>query len=128
MLCFLWERSRALILTLCFMTVIAKAKTNLVVPASVRRQAGIKPGDRLEFKVSGGIINIVPKLPTADGEYTPQQRKIIDAELAEGLADLKAGRVVGPFKNGAEIASFLKKQLRSKPAKKSQDFVKKTKK
>jgi bifunctional DNA-binding transcriptional regulator/antitoxin component of YhaV-PrlF toxin-antitoxin module len=37
----------------------------------VRRRAGIKTGDRVEFKVSGGVINIVPKLPSADDEYTP---------------------------------------------------------
>ena len=45
------------------MTITVKNKTSLVVPPSVRRRAGIKPGDRLEFKVSGGIINIIPKPP-----------------------------------------------------------------
>ena len=44
------------------------AAIGLVVPPSVRRRAGIKAGDRLEFKVSGGIINIIPKLPSADDE------------------------------------------------------------
>ena len=53
------------------MTVTVKNKTDLVVPGSVGRRAGIKAGDRLEFKVSGGIINIIPKLPAADDEYTP---------------------------------------------------------
>jgi len=43
-------------------------RVGLVVPPSVRRQAGIKAGDRLEFKVSGGIINIIPKLPSADAQ------------------------------------------------------------
>jgi AbrB family looped-hinge helix DNA binding protein len=66
------------------MTVTVKSNaTHLVVPKSVRRRAGIKPGDRLEFKVSGGIINIIPKLPSADDEYTPEQRGVIDAEIAE---------------------------------------------
>jgi AbrB family looped-hinge helix DNA binding protein len=46
------------------MTVTVKNNTTaLVVPSSVRRRAGIKAGDRLEFKVSGRIINIIPKLP-----------------------------------------------------------------
>jgi AbrB family looped-hinge helix DNA binding protein len=57
---------------LCFtqnMTVTVKNnRVGLVVPPSVRRQAGIKAGDRLEFKVSGGIINIIPKLPSADAQ------------------------------------------------------------
>jgi bifunctional DNA-binding transcriptional regulator/antitoxin component of YhaV-PrlF toxin-antitoxin module len=52
-------------------------------PKSVRRRAGIKPGDRLEFKVSGGIINITPKLASADDEYTPMQRRVINAQLAD---------------------------------------------
>jgi bifunctional DNA-binding transcriptional regulator/antitoxin component of YhaV-PrlF toxin-antitoxin module len=42
-----------------------------MVPPSVQSQAGIRSGDRLEFKVVGGVITIVPKLPAADGEYTP---------------------------------------------------------
>jgi hypothetical protein len=28
-----------------------------------------------------------------DDEYTPEQHRIIDARLAEGLTDIKAGRV-----------------------------------
>jgi bifunctional DNA-binding transcriptional regulator/antitoxin component of YhaV-PrlF toxin-antitoxin module len=52
------------------------------VPQSVRRGAGIKAGDRLEFKVSGGIIKHhceVAKLPSVrvpeNDEYTPAQRR-----------------------------------------------------
>ncbi len=51
------------------MTVIVKNSTaDLVVPSSIRRRAGLKAGDQVEFKVSGGIINIIPKLPDADEE------------------------------------------------------------
>ena len=35
------------------MTVTVKNKTGLVVPPKVRHTAGLKPGDRLGFKVSG---------------------------------------------------------------------------
>jgi len=49
------------------------------------------------------------KFPTADGEYTPRQRRIIDASLAEA----EKGPYHGPFQNGAEIAAFLKKMQRS---------------
>jgi len=81
------------------MTVTVKNKTKdpLVVPPVVRRKAGLKDGQEIEFQVSGGMINIVPKLPNADDEYTPEQRRIVDAQLTEGLADIKAGRVNGPF-------------------------------
>ena len=44
------------------MTVTVKNKTPLVVPPSVRRQAGLKSGQEIEFKVSGGVISFHPKL------------------------------------------------------------------
>jgi bifunctional DNA-binding transcriptional regulator/antitoxin component of YhaV-PrlF toxin-antitoxin module len=52
------------------MTVTLKNKMPLVVPDSVRRKAGLRIGDRIEFQVSGRVISIVPKLP-AD-EYSPK--------------------------------------------------------
>jgi len=64
------------------MIVTLKDKTDLVVPPTLQRRLGIKAGDRVEFKVSGGIINIIPKLPSADDDYTSRQRKAIDARLA----------------------------------------------
>ena len=98
------------------MTITVKNKASLVVPPSVRRRAGIKPGDRLEFKVSGGIINIIPKLPAAVDEYTPEQRRIIDAGIAEGMEDFRKGRSHGPF-TADEAVSFLKSQMKDPPAK-----------
>ena len=51
----------------------------------------------MTFAVKSSKIIIMPKLvvdrfkfPTADDEYTPAQRRMIDAALAEGLADLTA--------------------------------------
>jgi bifunctional DNA-binding transcriptional regulator/antitoxin component of YhaV-PrlF toxin-antitoxin module len=77
------------------MTVTVKnSAVGLVVPPSVRRRTGIKAGDRLEFKVSGGIINIIPKLPSADDEYTPAQRRVIDAQLKEAAK----GPYYGPLR------------------------------
>ena len=74
-------------------TVKNRTKTPLVVPSSVRRKAGHRNGDDLEFRVAGGVITILPKLPAADDEYTPEQRRVIDARLAKADADIKAGRV-----------------------------------
>ena len=91
------------------MTITVKNKHNLVVPPRVRRQAGIKAGDQLEFKVSRGVITIVPKLPTADDEYTPEQRWIINARLDEA----EKGPFYGPF-TAKEATAFLKKTLRSR--------------
>lgn len=89
------------------MTVTVKNKTPLVVPPSVRRQAGLNSGQQIEFKVLGGVISIHPKLATADDEYTPEQRRIVDAQLAKGLADVRAGRVHGPFSTHEEFIASL---------------------
>src|SRR5436309_9643600 len=99
------------------MTVTGKSKTNLVVPPSVRRQAGIKTGDRVEFKVSGGVINIIPKLPSAQDEYTPEQRRIVNARLAESKDDLKNGRMFGPFETHEAMIAFLHGQVTDRKGK-----------
>jgi len=78
----------------------------------VRRRAGIKAGDRLEFKVSGGVINIVPKLPSADDDYTPRQRRIADRALAEGMDEIKKGRLHGPFETHEAMVEFLHRQTK----------------
>ena len=92
------------------MTVIVKSKDELVVPRSVRRRAGIKSGDRVKFKVSGGII--IPELPTADDEYTPAERRVIDARLAEA----RKGPYYGPFKTAGHAVAFLRKEIRNRKA------------
>ena len=93
------------------MTVIVKNDTgDLVVPARVRRLAGIKAGDQLEFKVSGGIINIIPKLPSADDEYTPAERRTIDAQLAEAAK----GPYYGPFETAEAAVKFLNQEIRKR--------------
>jgi bifunctional DNA-binding transcriptional regulator/antitoxin component of YhaV-PrlF toxin-antitoxin module len=111
------KRNRAATV-LGIMTVTVKNKMPLVVPPSVRRQAGLKNGDKLEFKVSGQVITILPKA-TADDEYTPEQRRIVDAQLAEGLADVKAGRILGPFATHKEFIESLHKEARKLNRKKT---------
>ncbi len=79
------------------------------IPSAIQRRAGkpIKAGDRLEFKVSGGIISILPKLPSADDEYTPEQRHLIDAELAEA----SRGPYYGPFETADAAVKFLDQEI-----------------
>jgi AbrB family looped-hinge helix DNA binding protein len=96
-------------------------KGQVTIPTSVRRQAGLSKGDLVNFAFSNGQIVITPrividrsKFSTADDEYTPAQRRVIDARLAEG----EKGPFYGPFKNGDEIAAFMKKRQRdAKPTK-----------
>ena len=99
------------------MTFTVKTEAD-TLPAAVRQQAGIKLGDMLEFKVSGGVVTIIPKLPTADDEYTPAQRAIVDAQLAEGLEDIRKGRVSPKFDTVDEMLALLKAGHKSKPRQK----------
>ena len=47
------------------------------------------------------------RFPTADGEYTPAQRRIIDARQAKAAADIKAGRVSKAFSGHGEFIAAL---------------------
>lgn len=98
-------------------------KAPLVVPPSVRRQARFKSGQDLEFRASSGVITIVPRFPNADDEYTPEQRRAIDAQLADGLADIKAGRVHGPFSKHEEFIASLHKEARKLRRKKTKHSI-----
>ena len=72
------------------MTVTLKPKTEITVPESMRRKAGIKPGDRFEFAVSGSVISIIPKpklIVDADDTLTPEEAKLV----RRGEAQLKRG-------------------------------------
>jgi bifunctional DNA-binding transcriptional regulator/antitoxin component of YhaV-PrlF toxin-antitoxin module len=71
------------------MTVTLKNKTPLVVPDRVRREAGFKTGDRVEFKVSRGEVTILPKPPVSkDDTLTPAEAKIV----RRGETQLKRGK------------------------------------
>ena len=54
-------------------------------------------------------------MPVAD-EYTPEQRRVIDAELALGLEDFKAGRFYGPFASADEAVASMKENLKKRAA------------
>ena len=71
------------------MTVTVKNNTaELVVPASVRRQASIKAGDRLEFKASPGTITITVSQPT----YRPTKAEL--SAIRKGEAAIASGDYV----------------------------------
>lgn len=62
-----------------------------------------------------GKIVLTPKLvvdrsksPNADDEYTPSQRRIIDARLDESEEDLKRGRTAGPFNSAGEMIAYMR--------------------
>jgi bifunctional DNA-binding transcriptional regulator/antitoxin component of YhaV-PrlF toxin-antitoxin module len=94
------------------MTATVKNKIGLTVPPAVQHKAGFKPGDVVEFKVSGGVITILPKLPTADDEYTAEQRRSIDAQLDEA----ERGPFHGPFNTAEEMIAHMKSRLKKRAA------------
>ena len=91
------------------MTTIVKHKGELVVPRSIRRQAGIKAGDHLEFKASDRSITIT----AAEPSYRPTKAEAAairkgEAEIARGefvtLGDLLNDLDTGRRKSGAKAA------------------------
>jgi AbrB family looped-hinge helix DNA binding protein len=75
--------------------VTVKNKYQVVIPQHVREQIGIAIGDFLEAKVERGQITLTPK-------------SMVDRALAEGLEDVRKGRVKGPFKTAEEMLHSLK--------------------
>jgi antitoxin component of MazEF toxin-antitoxin module len=101
------------------LTVTVAEDRTLMLPAQICQQARIKPGEQMEVKVSGGIITLIIKLPSADDEYTHEQRRIIDMQLAEALEDVKQGHLHGPFETHQEMIKFLHGRVRKAAGRKS---------
>jgi hypothetical protein len=59
-------------------------------------------------------------MTSADDEYTPAQRRIVDARLAKADADIQAGRVSKAFSDHAEFIAALQKETTKRSARKAQ--------
>jgi AbrB family looped-hinge helix DNA binding protein len=99
-------------------------KGQMTLPSRLRTAIGVAEGDLVEASVQRGKIVLTPKLvidrskfPNANDEYTPAQRKIIDARLKQSEEDFKKGRTMGPFKNADEMIASMKGQLKKIVAK-----------
>lgn len=79
--------------------VTVKNKFQVVIPQGVREQIGVAVGDILEAKVERGRITLTPKT-------------LVDRAIAEGLEDVRKGRVRGPFKTVDEMIDSLKGRKR----------------
>lgn len=91
-------------------------KGQVTIPTVIRHQAGLSKGDLVNFAFQRGRIIVTPRVvidrsqfPTADDEYTPAQRRSIDAELAKSLADVKVGRMSKAYSDPAEFVAHLHK-------------------
>ena len=65
-------------------TVTVRNKYQVVIPRKVRDQIGVSVGDLLEAKVERGKITLTPK-------------SLIGVGVAEGLEDIRKGRIYGPY-------------------------------
>ena len=84
------------------MSIVAvKSKYQIVIPAKVREQVGIKVGDLLEAKVERGKITFTPK-------------SLVDREIAEGLEDIRKGRTYGPYDSPEEMIQALRSVTRNR--------------
>jgi AbrB family looped-hinge helix DNA binding protein len=94
-------------------------KGQVTIPTAVRRQAGLSKGDLVNFAFQRGKIVITPRLivdrskfPRADDEYTPAQRRAIDARLSKA----EKGPFHGPFSSANSAIAHMKDQLKKRAA------------
>jgi AbrB family looped-hinge helix DNA binding protein len=114
------------------MTMIVRIhrKGQMTLPTRLRALAGIAEGDLVEAAFQRGKIIITPKLlidrsqfSSAGGEYTPAQRRVIDARLAKADADIKGGRVSRAFETHEEFIADLHKEAKKLSDKKTKRSV-----
>jgi AbrB family looped-hinge helix DNA binding protein len=103
------------------MTTLVKIhrKGQMTLPSRLRSAIGVAEGDLVEASVLRGKIVLTPKMvidrskfPNVDDEYTPAQRRIIDARLRKADADIKLGRTYGPFNSADEMAVSIEANIK----------------
>src|SRR3989344_9551751 len=78
-----------------------KQKGQVTIPANIREELGLREGDYVEVTTEGSRVVLTPQ------QIAPRHPEI-DTALAEGLADIKAGRVSPAFTTAEEIAAWQK--------------------
>jgi hypothetical protein len=84
----------------------------------MREQAGLNKDDLVEFAITRKVVVGRSQFPSASGEYTPAQRRAIDARVAKSGQDIKRGEVYGPFETHKEFLAALHRAA-AKPDRKS---------
>jgi AbrB family looped-hinge helix DNA binding protein len=107
------------------MTTLVKIhrKGQMTLPSSFRTAMGVGEGSLVELSLKKGKTVITPKVvidrsafPSADDEYTPAQRRIIDARLDRSEEALKKGRGYGLFNTAEEMIADMKARMRKRSA------------
>ncbi len=73
----------------------------VAIPKKLHDQLGLAPGDYLQMELDGDRLVLTPQA-------------MIEKRLAEGLADIRKGRVHGPFSSVPELLRSLRKTKRRK--------------
>jgi AbrB family looped-hinge helix DNA binding protein len=93
-------------------------KGQVTIPTRLRVQLGLRDGDLVDANAERGKIILTPEL-IVDREYTPAQRRVIDARLTESLEQAKSGETYGPFETHEELVTFLHGQAKKARSKKT---------
>ena len=80
-------------------TVKIGVSRQVVIPKKLYGKLGLVPGDYLEVELDDDRLILTPKV-------------LVEKRLAKGLADIKQGRVVGPFKSARAAMRALRTQNR----------------
>ena len=83
--------------------VAIKTKGQVTLPAALCVQAGLSVVDLLEAKLERGKITLTPK-------------SVVDRAIAEGLEDIRKGRVYGPFSSVKDMIKDLHRRTKKKRA------------
>ena len=78
-----------------------KEKGQLTLPAKLRERHGLAVGDYVEITEEGSRIVLIP-------QEVVERHPVIDAAVAEGLADISAGRMTPAFSSMAEYRAWRK--------------------
>ena len=77
-----------------------KERYQVTIPGELRRKAGVSVGDCLKAEVSSrGVITLAPQDSVA-------------RRIAEGLADIRAGRVYGPYDTVEKAMAAMNEQIK----------------
>ena len=74
---------------------------HVVIPKKIHDQLGLEPGDYLEVALEGDRVILTPKA-------------LVEKRLAEGLEDIRKGRVTGPFRSASSMIRSLRKDSKLK--------------
>jgi AbrB family looped-hinge helix DNA binding protein len=73
----------------------------VAIPKKLHDELGLAPGDYLQMELEGDRLVLTPQA-------------LVEKRLAEGLADIRKGRVHGPFASVPELLQSLRRTKRRK--------------